>query len=178
MASAHRPIFRCRSRAYMWSVHHSCFISPRSVSADPDDRIGNEFELRNMHVFGGRTATNTTSGVVMRTMAWAEPPAEGTRFPKRHTAQMGADPNHNHPVLFSLTSRASDICRFSIGRKVSITRQRILKVTQSCALRFLNLLSGTVPDKYRLAAPFNRQGCAFREGRNVNLNGRCGKRRS
>src|SRR5690606_3564147 len=122
MASAHRPIFRCRSRAYMWSDHHSCFISPRSVSADPDDRIGNELELRNQHILWCWATTDTTSSVVVRPMTWAEPTAKRASFTQRYAAQMGTDPDHNEPVFLALTRRASQVGCFSIRRKICISR--------------------------------------------------------
>src|SRR5690606_36484384 len=74
-------------------------FSPQDLLADPDDRIGSERILRNVHVLRSRTTADTSGSVIGRAMAWAEPATERTGFTERHATQMGTHADHHQPVF-------------------------------------------------------------------------------
>src|SRR5690606_10449423 len=111
-AGANRPIFRCQSSAGRWNVQHSLSGVP---STDLDDCVGYEREGRHGQVLGGRTLTNATGGIVVRTMAGTEPSAEIAGLAERHTAEMGAGADHDDPVLLALAGGAVEVRRLGVG---------------------------------------------------------------
>ncbi|MDT4860541.1 hypothetical protein FQZ97_951100 [compost metagenome] len=108
-----------------------------------------------MHVFWCWTAADTTCGVIGRTVAWAEPATERTRFTERYTTKVGTNADHDDPVFLTFTSRTRDIGRLRISRKVRIAGRDIFQITKSSRLGIFDFFGRTVTDENWLPAPFN-----------------------
>src|SRR5690606_31251062 len=87
-------------------------LSPRS--ADPDGSVGNEFVRRHFEIERRRPAADAARGVVVRTVARAEPALEVALVTERHAAEMRADADHDQPLVLAFLDPC--LVRLRIGK--------------------------------------------------------------
>ncbi len=154
----------------------------RSSSADLDLRVGHEIVGRNLEVARGGTLPDAARRVVVRAVAGAEPAAE-VPLGVRHglalgdATQMRADADENEPVLVALLG-AVGVGRGRAFRQGVVARAVVDEFGKLHVLRRLHLVLAAVADEHRLAAPDDRDGLSFLDGRQVDLGGgeRCCRR--
>src|SRR5437588_3901086 len=109
-------------------------------SANLDFAIGNELIGRHRQVGRSWSLANATGGVVLRAVAGAEKAVVIALMGDRNAAEMGADADHDEPLVVALLDPG-------------LVGLRIGKARDLNAAGFLDLLLGAVADIDRLAAP-------------------------
>src|SRR5882672_3473579 len=109
-------------------------------SADLDFGIGNELIRRYRQIEGRRSLADTTGGVVLRTVTGAEETVVIALMGDRDAAEMGADADHDQPLIMTLLNPG-------------LIGLRIGKTCDGDRAGLVDLLLGAVADVDRLAAP-------------------------
>src|SRR4051812_26640975 len=108
--------------------------------ADLDFGIGNEGVRRHRQVGGSWSLADTARGIVLRAVAGAEETVVIALMGDRDTAEMGADADHDQPLVMALLDPGL------VGLRIGQAGYRNLA-------GFIDLLLGAVADVDRLAAP-------------------------
>src|SRR6266851_1316946 len=109
-------------------------------SANLDFAIGNELIGRHRQVGRRWSLANATGGVVLRTVAGAEEPVVIALMGDRDAAEMGADADHDQPLVVAVLDPG-------------LVGLRIGKARDGHVASLVDLLLGAVHDVDRLAAP-------------------------
>src|SRR6185437_11250443 len=112
----------------------------RSWSADPDLGVGKESVRRQDEILRRRAFADAACGIVLRAVAGAKPAVIFALVGERDAAEMGADADHDQPLLVALLDA------FAVGLGIGQARD-------VDALGLVNLFLGAMEDKDRLRAP-------------------------
>src|SRR6516165_9271311 len=124
--------------------------------------VGNELIGRHCQVGRRRSLTDTTRGVVLRTVAGAEEAVVISLMGDRDAAQMGADADHDQPLIVTLLD----------PRLIGL---RIRKLRERYAAGLLDLLLGAMADVDGFAPPEHLDVLPFRDRRQIDLDWRAGR---
>src|SRR6516162_239230 len=133
----------------------------RAVLTDKNRGGGRELVGRHREVERCRAQADAARGIVLRTVAGAEPAAElpariGGRGAERDAAEMGADADDDQPVLFL----------HALGVGLPVAQLRDID-----GLGFLNLLRRAMGDEDRMAAPHHLDALADLDLADIELGG-------
>src|SRR5216110_2426489 len=78
---------------------HGRTLNAPAASADPDLCVSGELVRRQRQVGRGRASADASGGIVLRAMARAEPAAKFALMSERNAAEMGADADHDQPLV-------------------------------------------------------------------------------
>src|SRR3954447_26438021 len=131
-------------------------------SADLDFAVGNELIRRHRQIGRRRSLANATRGVVLRAVAGAEEAVVVALMGNRNAAEMGADADHDQPLVMAFLDPGL------VGLRIGQARERD-------AARFIDLLLGAVTDVDRLAAPEHLDVLTFGDRRQVDFDRRAGR---
>src|SRR6266404_2770612 len=123
-------------------------------SANLDFAIGDELIGRHRQVGRRWSLANATGGVVLRTVAGAEEAVVIALMGNRDAAEMGADADHDEPLLVPLLDPR-------------LVRLRIGQARDRHAAGLVDLLLGPVADVDRLAPPEHLDVLSFGDRRQV-----------
>src|SRR5512138_3462474 len=118
------------------------FRTRSEALADLDFGIGEECVGRHREIGRRRPLADAAGGIVLRAMAGAEETVVAALMRDRDATEMGADANHDQPLLVAWLGA------LLVGLRIGEILERHL-------LCFLDLLLGAVHDVDRLAAPEN-----------------------
>src|ERR1700716_1196864 len=131
-------------------------------SADLDFAVGDELIGRDCQVGRGWSLANAARGIVLRAVAGAEEAVVIALMGDRDATQMGADADHDQPLVMALLDPR--LIRLRIGK----TRDRHLA-------SLVDLLLGAVADVDRLAAPEHLDVLPFGDRRQIDFDRRAGR---
>lgn len=131
--------------------------------SDKEELLVEELVGRDFQVEWCRSLTDSSTNVVVRSVAWAEPTIVFTRIRNRDASQVRADGKHNNPLRIDDTFF---ICFL------------VTKVTQWNSSNLLNFMGLSTSNKDWLSSPLDCDGIAKLNVRKVKISSRQGSSRS